>query len=157
ELAQVLGCRHETVACDPSALAAAFPLAVRASDSPIADPNCGSLLLLSERVHSRGLKVVLSGEGADEGLAGCIWMKGQKLLSYGGMGSWRPSEAMFRWLLQAKYPRAAGGEFRRIQDSVGGLHGPMIMYFLSSYARWWFLRRDVLQGLAGSTCFDELG
>jgi asparagine synthase (glutamine-hydrolysing) len=157
ELARALECRHETVVCDAPALAAAFPLVVRAGDSPIADPNCGSLLLLSERIHARGLKVVLSGEGADEALAGYIWMKGQKLLSYGAVGSWRPSESMFRWLLQAKYPRATGGEFQRIQDSVGGLHGPMIMYFLSSYARWWFLKRDILRELAGSTCFDELG
>src|SRR5262249_40540821 len=83
ELARVLGCRHENVTCDATALAGGFPIAIRASDSPIADPNCGSLLALSERVHSRGLKVVLAGEGADEALAGYIWFKGQKLLSYG--------------------------------------------------------------------------
>jgi asparagine synthase (glutamine-hydrolysing) len=157
EFARALGCRHETVVCDATALAGAFPLTVRASDSPIADPNCGSLLLLSERVHSRGLKVVLTGEGADEALAGYIWFKGQKLLSSGANGAFRPWESLFRFLLQAKYPRAGNGEIRRIQDSAGGLHGQMIVYFLSSFARWWFLKPECFRELGGSNCFDELG
>src|SRR5258708_29674952 len=101
-------------------------------------------MVLGEGGHSRGLKVILSGEGADEALAGYLWFKGQKLLSYGKMGSYNLSEAVFRQMLHMKYPRAEMGEFKRIQDSLGGLHGQMIVYFLSVFARWWFLKPGVI-------------
>ena len=39
------------------------------------DTSCAALLLLAKEVHARGYKVALTGEGADEWLAGYPWFK----------------------------------------------------------------------------------
>src|SRR5262249_52508869 len=45
---------------------------------PVMDTSCACLLRLAGAVHGQGYKVVLTGEGADEALAGYVWFKMQK-------------------------------------------------------------------------------
>jgi asparagine synthase (glutamine-hydrolysing) len=63
-VARALGCRHETIdgdAVDEALLRAA----IVAADEPLADPAIVPTLLLAD-LASRRMKVVMSGEGADE-------------------------------------------------------------------------------------------
>lgn len=50
-----------------------FPELIRAAEAPTIDLTCASMILLAKRVHADGYKVVLSGEGADESMAGYRW------------------------------------------------------------------------------------
>ena len=43
------------------------------------DTSCAALLRLAQSVHQQGYKVALTGEGADEALAGYVWYKAQKI------------------------------------------------------------------------------
>ncbi len=43
------------------------------------DTSCAALLRLAQSVHAQGYKVALTGEGADEALAGYVWYKSQKI------------------------------------------------------------------------------
>ena len=43
------------------------------------DTSCAALLRLAQAVHQQGYKVALTGEGADEALAGYVWYKSQKI------------------------------------------------------------------------------
>ncbi len=43
------------------------------------DTSCAALLRLAQSVHQQGYKVALTGEGADEALAGYVWYKSQKI------------------------------------------------------------------------------
>ena len=43
------------------------------------DTSCAALLRLAQAVHEQGYKVALTGEGADEALAGYVWYKTQKV------------------------------------------------------------------------------
>jgi asparagine synthase (glutamine-hydrolysing) len=79
EAAEVLGSRLTTVTMDRSAIAAAFPELVAAAEGPVLDTSSACLLRLAEAVHQQGYKVVLTGEGADEALAGYAWFKAQRV------------------------------------------------------------------------------
>lgn len=57
----------------------AYPELVRAAEMPVLDTSCACLLRLAQAVHGQGYKVALTGEGADEALAGYFWFKGQKI------------------------------------------------------------------------------
>jgi asparagine synthase (glutamine-hydrolysing) len=64
---------------DRSGIASTFPDLIRAAEGPVLDTSCAALLRLAESVHQQGYKVALTGEGADEALAGYVWYKSQKI------------------------------------------------------------------------------
>jgi asparagine synthase (glutamine-hydrolysing) len=79
ESAEALGSRLTTVTMDRGAIAGAYPELIRAAEGPVLDTACACLLRLAGAVHGQGYKVALTGEGADEALAGYAWFKGQKI------------------------------------------------------------------------------
>ena len=79
ESAAALGSPMTTVTMNRSAIADAYPELIRAAETPVLDTSCACLLRLAGAVHDQGFKVALTGEGADEALAGYIWFKGQKI------------------------------------------------------------------------------
>ena len=79
EAASVLGSPLTTVTMDRSRIADTFPELIRAAEGPVLDTSCAALLRLAQAVHQQGYKVALTGEGADEALAGYVWYKTQKI------------------------------------------------------------------------------
>ena len=79
ESAEALGSRLTTVTMDRGTIAGAYPELIRAAEGPVLDTSCACLLRLAAAVHGQGYKVALTGEGADEALAGYVWFKGQKV------------------------------------------------------------------------------
>jgi asparagine synthase (glutamine-hydrolysing) len=79
EAARELGSRLTTVTMDRSKIAEAFPELTLAAEGPVLDTSCAALMRLAEAVHEQGYKVALTGEGADEALAGYVWFKSQKV------------------------------------------------------------------------------
>ncbi|OJW09065.1 MAG: asparagine synthase (glutamine-hydrolyzing) [Planctomycetales bacterium 71-10] len=79
EAAEALGSPLTTVVMDRAKVADAFPELVVAAEGPIVDTSCAALLRLAQAVHGQGYKVTLTGEGADEALAGYVWYKSQKV------------------------------------------------------------------------------
>jgi asparagine synthase (glutamine-hydrolysing) len=79
EAASILGSPLTTVMMDKSRIGETFPELVRAAEGPVLDTSCAALLRLAQAVHEQGYKVALTGEGADEALAGYIWYKTQKV------------------------------------------------------------------------------
>jgi asparagine synthase (glutamine-hydrolysing) len=79
ESAGVLGSRLTTVTMDRAQIAETYPELVLAAEGPVLDTSCATLLKLAAAVHGQGYKVVLTGEGADEALAGYVWYKAQKI------------------------------------------------------------------------------
>ena len=77
EAAAMLGSPLFTTTVDQAGIAAAYPELVRAAECPVLDTSCAALLRLAQSVHEQGYKVVLTGEGADEALAGYVWYKVQ--------------------------------------------------------------------------------
>ena len=78
EAAAILGSPLSTITMDRSKIGATFPELVTAAEGPVLDTSCAALLRLAQAVHQQGYKVALTGEGADEALAGYVWYKTQK-------------------------------------------------------------------------------
>ncbi|MFI5456101.1 MAG: asparagine synthase (glutamine-hydrolyzing) [Isosphaerales bacterium] len=79
ESAKVLGSTLETVTMNRGDIVAAYPELIRAAEGPVMDSSAACLLRLAHAVHAKGYKVVLTGEGADEALAGYAWFKTEKI------------------------------------------------------------------------------
>ena len=79
ESAAALGSRLTTVTMNRADIVAAYPELIRAAEGPVMDSACACLMRLAGAVHQQGYKVVLTGEGADEALAGYAWFKTQKI------------------------------------------------------------------------------
>lgn len=70
EMVRALGTDHSAIRCTGANIATAFPAVIAATECPILRTAPAPLHRLSSLVRQRGLKVVLTGEGADEVFAG---------------------------------------------------------------------------------------
>lgn len=70
QVARALGTDHHVIECRHRDIADVFPDVIWHSETPILRTAPAPLFLLSSLVRANGLKVVLTGEGADEVLAG---------------------------------------------------------------------------------------
>ncbi len=99
ESAAALGSDLTTLTLNRRDLADAFPELIVASEGPVLDTSCAALMRLAKTVCSQGYKVTLTGEGADEALAGYMWYRTQKLRDM--VNSFAPGRSMtqaMRWL-----------------------------------------------------------
>lgn len=70
---------HHEVVCKKSDIAAVFPRVIYHTERPVLRTAPAPMFLLSELVHQHGVKVVLTGEGADEMFAGYDLFREAKL------------------------------------------------------------------------------
>jgi asparagine synthase (glutamine-hydrolysing) len=90
ESARALGSTLTTVTMNRRDIVAAYPELIRAAEGPVMDSSAACLLRLAASVHGQGYKVALTGEGADEALAGYAWFKSQKVRDLLGRGPMLP-------------------------------------------------------------------
>jgi asparagine synthase (glutamine-hydrolysing) len=79
ESAAALGSRLTTVTLNRADIVAAYPELIRAAEGPVMDSASACLMRLAGAVRQQGYKVSLTGEGADEALAGYAWFKTQRI------------------------------------------------------------------------------
>ncbi len=104
-----------------------YPTLIEAADSPVIDTSCAALMLLAREVHARGYKVALTGEGADEWLAGYPWYKVDRVLgcldTIPGLPLSQLVRRGFVWLSgMQNFPRSF---VRKVHAAVGG-HNPWL-------------------------------
>ncbi len=98
---RTLGLTHHELRVDDAMIAAQLPRAVWHAERPVLRTAPVPMLLLSESVRQQGYKVVLTGEGADEVLAGYDLFKEAKVRAFWA----RQAGSAWRWrLLQRLYP-----------------------------------------------------
>ena len=73
--AQAVGSDLTTINVTERGIADAFPRLIAASEGPVVDTSAACMILLAEANRRAGNKIALSGEGADELLAGYVWFK----------------------------------------------------------------------------------
>lgn len=71
--ARLCGSPMTTLAMTRRDIAAEFPRLVMVTEAPVVDATCACIARLAAEVCAQGFKVVLTGEGADEALAGYPW------------------------------------------------------------------------------------
>ena len=105
QMAQALGTDHQTVHCGDGDIAAVFPEVIRFTERPILRTAPAPLFKLSKLVHDTGLKVVLTGEGADEVFAGYDIFKETRVRRFCGR---QPHSRIRPHLFRKLYPYLPG-------------------------------------------------
>lgn len=105
EMARALGTRHAAVHCAEGDIAAVFPDVIRFTERPILRTAPAPLFKLSGLVRAEGLKVVLTGEGADEVFAGYDIFKEARVRRFCGR---RPGSRIRPHLFRKLYPYLPG-------------------------------------------------
>ena len=101
EVVQRLGTEHHTVRCSHDDIGRIFPQVIRHTETPILRTAPAPMFLLSRLVRDAGIKVVLTGEGADEAFGGYDIFKEAKLRRF---WSRLPESRVRPLLLQRLYP-----------------------------------------------------
>jgi asparagine synthase (glutamine-hydrolysing) len=99
-----VGSEHREVLVRRGDIAACFPDVVAFAERPLLRTAPAPLFLLSRLVHEAGIKVVLTGEGADEMFAGYDLFREGKVRRFWGR---QPGSAMRPRLLERLYPYMA--------------------------------------------------
>jgi asparagine synthase (glutamine-hydrolysing) len=152
------GSRPVVVRCGSEEILGAYPRLIRAAECPVSDTCCAALLLLAREVHSRGYKVALTGEGADELLAGYPWYKLHKLLGcldvIPGLPLSQLARRAFLRLAGAAVPR---DQLRSAHRAVCGHPAWLDVYNLIGLSRHYFFSADMRDALRGYEPLDDLG
>ncbi len=104
QMADFLGTDHQVVYADETDIGCIFPQVIWHTEAPIMRTAPGPLFLLSRLVRDHHYKVVLTGEGADEFLAGYNIFKEAKIRRFWAQ---QPDSCLRPLLLKRLYPYIA--------------------------------------------------
>ena len=154
-----VGCDPVVVNCGANEVLETYPTLIQAAEGPVIDTACAALLLLAREVHARGYKVALTGEGADEWLAGYPWYKVHKLLGFlDFIPGLRLSQLSRRaYLRLTGAPRFPWTFARRLQEAVGGHNAWLDIYGLMSMSKLRFYSRHMHEMLDDHLPYADLG
>jgi asparagine synthase (glutamine-hydrolysing) len=156
ESAAALGSRLITVTMNRADIVAAYPELIRAAEGPVMDSACACLMRLASAVHEQGYKVVLTGEGADEALAGYAWFKTQKIRDMLKRRFGPSIPAAIRGLVLG----SLGGDpaYRPNRFPIQGFRtAQQDIYDLLGQARSFLYSDDMWTQLSGHSVYDDLG
>ena len=154
-----LGCEPVVVSCGHDELRAGYPELIAAVEFPVIDTSSLGLLHLARSVHEHGYKVALTGEGADEWLAGYLWFKTRKLVAWMDKIPFLPLgyglHTMF--VRHANTARLSYPAYRQLLDALGGAsNGWVDMYGVLSTNKFRFFTGSAKEVLEKQSPFDDL-
>ncbi len=134
------------VPCGSEEIVSNYQRLLVATEAPVTDTSCTALMLLAGKVHEKGFKVALTGEGSDEWFAGYPWYKIDRVLEWLGAISGGTIDAairkrFFTWLGCNK---DAVAYLDRCAPSAGGAHPFQRFYDLLGASRFRFYSGDML-------------
>jgi asparagine synthase (glutamine-hydrolysing) len=158
-VARHIGARPVVVDCGRAEVLQTYPELIRAAEGPVIDTSCAALLLLAREVHRQGYKVALTGEGADEWLAGYPWFKVDRLLGFldvvPGLRLSQLARRAFLWLNGA--PKVNWALVRKVHEVAGGHNAWMDFYGLVSMNKLRFFSPPMLEAVAEHNGYADLG
>lgn len=149
--AERIGSDPTVITCGSKEIADGYRDLVIASECPVIDTSSSAIFQLATAVRKAGFKVALSGEGADEALAGYPWFKANRLLApldHFGDG-WR----------RLVFGRASHHPWSRYQEryrQMGGYHAMSNLYAFCSLSGDGVYSKDFEERLGGRTATDDL-
>lgn len=158
EVAQHLGASQVVVDFGQQDVLNTYPDLIRAAEGPVIDTSCAALLMLARAVHADGYKVALTGEGADEWLAGYSWYKIHRLLSCldaipGLQFSHYARRAYLRLTRAPKFP---WDTVRKVEATIGGPNAWLNLYGLFGSQKLRFFSEAMWEQLVDHNPYADL-
>ncbi|MGC8639848.1 MAG: asparagine synthase (glutamine-hydrolyzing) [Isosphaeraceae bacterium] len=156
ESAAALGSRLTTVTLNRSDIVNSYPELIRAAEGPVMDSSAACLMRLAGAVNHQGYKVALTGEGADEALAGYAWFKTQKI----GDGLRRRFGNTIPSVIRAVVLGMMGGDRNHLPPRFpmqGFRTAQQDIYDLLAQARSFLYSGEMWRDLAGHSVYDDIG
>jgi asparagine synthase (glutamine-hydrolysing) len=163
QMIEHLGTNHSDIRCDAEDIGRVFPDVIWHGEKPILRTAPAPLFLLSKLVRESGYKVVLTGEGSDEVLAGYDIFKEvkiRKFLERAPRSAWRPL------ILKRLYPYLANSPVRSLPYAEAFFRADRSDYpeiFQSHATRWsttsktrMFFSPEMRHKLQGYSNIEEL-
>lgn len=153
ESAHLLGSKLTTVNVSEADIIAHYPDVIRGAEGPVLDTSCVGTLLLAAANRRAGNIVALTGEGADEALAGYVWLKWHifqyRAYKYGTTIARLPWNIVVPWLVgggrKHRPPFAATGGVRTAQQPA---------WELMAQSREYLYTADLWKQLDGHSAYD---
>ena len=157
-VAKHLGCEPVVVDCGHDELSVGYPELIAAAEFPVIDTSCVGLLNLARSVHQHGYKVALTGEGADEWLAGYSWFKIRKLVGWMDQIPLVPLGYAVRQFFQllGGQPRFPYSAYRNTLRQMGTSSGWFDMYGIVSTNKLRFFTGAAARAVLDRSAFDDL-
>jgi asparagine synthase (glutamine-hydrolysing) len=158
QTAKHLGCKPIVVDCGHETLRAGYPELIAAAEFPVVDTSCLGLLHLARSVHEHGYKVVLTGEGADEWLAGYSWFKIHKLAGWMDKIPLLPLGFGLRklFLKLSGSPSFPYSTYRAGQKAMGGHNGWFDLYGVMSVNKLRFFGGAAREAILSRSAWDDM-
>jgi asparagine synthase (glutamine-hydrolysing) len=151
-----LGAHPVVVDCGPREILDTYPDLIRAAEAPVIDTSCAALLLLARAVHGHGYKVALTGEGADEWLAGYPWYKAHKLLGFLDVLPGLGNLVRRAYLRLSGAPRFNWSLAKKVHNAVGGPNAWLNIYGLVGASKLRFFSEGMWQQLGDNLPYADL-
>lgn len=158
EVAKYLGCEPVVVDCGPEELRTGYPELIGAAEIPVIDTSCLGLMHLARSVHGHGYKVALTGEGADEWLAGYPWFKIHRMTGWLDSFPGVPLGYLLRKtaMMISRTPMYPLPFIQRAQRAVGGHNGWLDVYGMMSLNKLRFFAPDLKRQIMDVTPYEDL-
>jgi asparagine synthase (glutamine-hydrolysing) len=152
-----IGARPTVVGVGSDEVLNTYPDLIRAAEGPVVDTSCAALLLLAREVHRQGYKVALTGEGADEWLAGYHWHKIHRAASYLDVLGLPISHWLRRGFVRLTgTPAFSWSMAERVRDFVGGQNGWLDVYGLMGMSKLRFFSPELKAQVMDVSPYEDL-
>lgn len=153
--AAAIGSTPQVIECGEAEIAESYPDLVVASECPVIDTSSAAIYRLARAVREAGYKVALTGEGADEALAGYPWFKVNRILSWVdrlGLGE----RARRRFFLRANRRGLGWEAFQERYALMGGFHATSDLYAACSLSGYRVFSDGLLEQMGRHTACHDL-
>lgn len=155
--ARHMGTESVVLRCSNSDILNQYPALIRAAEAPVIDTASAAVLRLSQLIREHGFKVALTGQGADELLAGYIWFKSSSVMDkislFPGLTNrirqfyTRLTTPNYPWSDIERHMQSLGGRYNAAFDAFGRVFTP----------RFDFYSQDMKSHAIGHSSFAEMG
>ena len=157
EAVRAIGCDPTVVEAGADVITNSYAALTAAAECPVLDTSSAALLALSREVRAQGYKVVLTGEGADEGFAGYVWFKIREIARGLDIGEvFRPSTVISRAARKWAARDLSFAEFSRIDTMIGGPHAQSVIYNLVARSRGRYYSAGLKEELGTHVAYEDL-
>jgi asparagine synthase (glutamine-hydrolysing) len=155
ESADLVGSKHEVVSISETDIANIYPRLVEAAEGPVLDTSSACMVMLAAANRKAGNIVALTGEGADEALAGYVWFKWRfpkSLLARFG----NPAERFVRQIMLSGFIGGGSGHRQSFNVARGIRLAQQISWEILAQGREWLYTSEMWRQLGNYSTYDEL-